>query len=328
MDKISKSLLEKLARVNLPKLDGISAPKFRAQHPEHFDRLNKLEWDRYLEKSGEKYRLSLIGLSEILNSVNEIQFLPQRFEILFRVLKQHYEEHLNDNVSLNDLSNESGLAREDLNVALTFMIAAPIFSTWTLDFRSEDATVAPSENILSYKSFGEVLKKIRASHSRNLQKAIPIEAALNGSNNNIEDIQFLLHPTIIEHALPLYNNGHFRDAVFDSIVAVFDLIRKRTGLKGDGDALAGKAFSLHDPYLVLDELATPSGKDDQKGFIQILAGAYQGIRNPKAHTLTHDLTQLKAAQYLVFASLLARRVDEAKVIRKEQAQKKSRLAVQ
>ena len=32
----------------------------------------------------------------------------------------------------------------------------------------------------------------------------------------------------------------------------------------------------------------------------------------KPHSMTHDLTAMKAAQYLVFASLLARRIDEAR----------------
>jgi hypothetical protein len=45
--------------------------------------------------------------------------------------------------------------------------------------------------------------------------------------------------------------------------------------------------------------------------MQIISGAFVGIRNPKAHSLQHDLNQLKVAQYLVFASLLARRLTEA-----------------
>lgn len=45
--------------------------------------------------------------------------------------------------------------------------------------------------------------------------------------------------------------------------------------------------------------------------MQIYKGVYQGVRNPKSHTLIHDLTAHKAAQYLVFISLMARRVDEA-----------------
>lgn len=320
MDKIDKSLLEMIARASLPNLDGISAAKFRAQHHEHLDRLNKLEWDRYLEKSGESYRLSLMGLSEILNSVHELQFLPRRFEILFRVLKQHYEEHLNDNVSLNELSKASDLTREEVNVAVTFMVEAHILSAWATDFRKEDATIAPSEDILRHRSFSEVQKKLRAARLRHLQNRSPIEDTLAGVDSNIEDIQFLLHPTIIEHALPQYKNGHLRDAVFNSIVAVFDLIRQKTGLRNlDGTYLIDEALSIEHPYLILSNLNTDTGQNDQKGFMQIFRGSYLGIRNPKAHSLLNDLTQLKAAQYLVFASLLARRIDEAKVIKREQS---------
>lgn len=121
----------------------------------------------------------------------------------------------------------------------------------------------------------------------------------------------LLHPAIHEHSFQHYLNGHYREAVLNSIVAVFDLIRERTGLDLDGANLATEAFSLDRARLILSEIKSESGKNDQKGFMQIFSGAYLGIRNPKAHSLVHDLDKTKAAQYLVFASLLARRVQEA-----------------
>jgi len=136
--------------------------------------------------------------------------------------------------------------------------------------------------------------------------------AATASNSKI-GFEELLHPAIMEHAFTQYSNGHYRDAVFNSIVAVFDLIRKRTGLDLDGDKLVGTAFSLEKAQLILSEIKSESGKNDQKGFMQIFSGAYQGIRNPKAHSLEHDLDKTKAAQYLIFASLLARRVQEAQV---------------
>ena len=123
----------------------------------------------------------------------------------------------------------------------------------------------------------------------------------------------LLHPVIFEHAYQQYQNGHLRDAVLNAIVAVFDLIRERTGLAIDGQGLVTETFSLDRPQLIFSELETDSGRNDQKGFMQILNGAYLGIRNPKAHSLHHDLDENKAAQYLVFASLLARRISEANV---------------
>jgi len=123
----------------------------------------------------------------------------------------------------------------------------------------------------------------------------------------------LLHPVIFAHSFQHYVNGHYREAVLNSVVAIFDLMRERTGLDLDGSALATQVLSLEKPHLILSELDTESGRNDQKGFMQILVGAYLGIRNPKAHSLNHDLDSERTAQYLIFASLLARRIYEAKV---------------
>lgn len=125
----------------------------------------------------------------------------------------------------------------------------------------------------------------------------------------------LLHPIIIRSSLSQYHSGHYRDAVLNSIVAIFDYIRDRSGEPLDGDALIGKVMSPNAPILVLSDLDSESGRNDQKGFMQIYKGVYQGIRNPKAHSLDHSLTAQKAAQYLVFSSLLARRIENTFKVR-------------
>jgi uncharacterized protein (TIGR02391 family) len=123
----------------------------------------------------------------------------------------------------------------------------------------------------------------------------------------------VLHPIVLQHAYQKFLDGHLRNAVLDAFIAVFEFIRERTGLGLDGAELVGRAFSLTDPLLIVSELETESGKSDQKGFIQILQGAYLSVRNPKAHSLKTDLNTESATQYLVFASLLARRIDECKL---------------
>ena len=138
-------------------------------------------------------------------------------------------------------------------------------------------------------------------------------------NRGNEGFLHLLHPAIVSSSYDLFQAGHLRDAVLNSVVAIFDIIRTRTGLTSDGCNLIYQAFSLTDPYLILSELETESGKNDQKGFIQLFNGSYQGIRNPKAHSLGHDLTEVKASQYLVHASLLARRAAEAELVKAEPA---------
>jgi uncharacterized protein (TIGR02391 family) len=141
------------------------------------------------------------------------------------------------------------------------------------------------------------------------------EVALLASSKKQVPLGFenLLHPLIKRHCYKHYCDGNFREAVFNSIVAVFDYIRHRTKFNSDGAALIDAVLAPSNPHLILSDLNSESGQNDQKGFMQIYKGAFQGIRNPKAHSLTHDLTEEKAAQYLIFASLLARRIEDAKL---------------
>lgn len=122
----------------------------------------------------------------------------------------------------------------------------------------------------------------------------------------------LLHPVVVAAAYNQYSNGQYRDAILNAIVSVFDLLRYRTKLDEDGSRLAQTAYSLDRPMLVVSTLETESGRNEQIGFMSLLKGAYQGIRNPKAHTLDLAPDRAAAAQNLVFASLLARRIEESK----------------
>jgi len=297
----------------------LNAVRFRADRHEHLDLLDSLELGGYIEKRDDNYFPRLLTILELLDSATEAKRLLKKYEHIFHVLQKFYKEHPGEKINLNKLSEISDLPRKDINICLEYMVEAPIFGGRSTNLNDEkDATVTPGERILRFKNFRDVIEIMRPRNSK-----ISSEMKINGSSidqeeDHIGDFQFLLHTEIKKHALKLYNNGHLRDAVLTSIIAVFDIIREKTGLENDGDRLIGKAFSLEKPYLILSEIDSESGKNDQKGFMQIYRGSFQGIRNPKAHSLAHDLTKLKAAQYLVFASLLARRIDEATVIKREQ----------
>ena len=127
------------------------------------------------------------------------------------------------------------------------------------------------------------------------------------------DVPFreLLHPVVKKNAYDRFRNGHYRDAILNSVIAVFDLLRQRTGLTMDGDSLATRAFSVGCPVLIVGDLASPSGRNEQRGVMQMFQGAWAAIRNPTAHTMHHTSTRKVAAQYLVFASVLAHYIDEA-----------------
>ena len=88
------------------------------------------------------------------------------------------------------------------------------------------------------------------------------------------------------------------------------IYRRYRGEEKDGQDLMRKTFSPSNPLLISEGLVTESGKNVQEGYMQIFAGAIQGIRNPKAHENTY-ISREDAIKRLILASLLMEKVDEA-----------------
>jgi len=66
------------------------------------------------------------------------------------------------------------------------------------------------------------------------------------------------------------------------------------------------------PILKLNQLSGQSERDEQQGFMHLFMGVMLGIRNPKGHETIIQSDPYRTLEYLSLASLLAKRVDEAK----------------
>ena len=123
-----------------------------------------------------------------------------------------------------------------------------------------------------------------------------------------------LHPLIYKVSGDKFNQGFYADAVESAMKEVNSRIkriyRRYRGEEKDGQDLMRKTFSPSNPLLIFEGLATESGKNVQEGYMQIFAGAIQGIRNPKAHENTY-ISREDAIKRLILASLLMEKVDEA-----------------
>ncbi len=122
-----------------------------------------------------------------------------------------------------------------------------------------------------------------------------------------------VHPRICALARPRFEAGFFGDAVESSFKELNDavkrIVRDTDGRELDGASLMNTAFSPNNPVVRLTPLATATDRDEQQGYMQIMAGSMTGIRNPKAHgNLNPDST--KALHLICLASLLMHRVDE------------------
>lgn len=123
----------------------------------------------------------------------------------------------------------------------------------------------------------------------------------------------MLHPTIIKRAKSRFESGHFADSVeaaFKEINnTIKQIVKKRIGQEFDGADLMNRAFSLQNPIITLSDLSSETGKNIQKGYMQIFSGVMTGIRNPKAHD-NIEIDDKRAIHFLFLVSLLMYKIDE------------------
>src|SRR6185369_1569921 len=81
--------------------------------------------------------------------------------------------------------------------------------------------------------FNDILTHDLPDVQRNVEK-LAKAGQEEGKPIGFED---MLHAAIVKSSLGQYKDGHLRDAVLNGVVAVFDMIRQRTGLDLDGAKL-------------------------------------------------------------------------------------------
>ena len=96
--------------------------------------------------------------------------------------------------------------------------------------------------------------------------------------------------------------------------AVEKFVQQKSNLLGiSGTALMQQVFSTSNPKLFWTERKTPSEQDEQKGYLQLYAGAMLGIRNPVAHEFNWIDDPLLSMELILFAQHLLRKAKIAKV---------------
>ena len=120
-----------------------------------------------------------------------------------------------------------------------------------------------------------------------------------------------LHPAIERAAGRLFKDGHYSNAIEDSVKALNALVRLNSGVDDkDGPALMEFVFSPKNPVLKFNSLADESDINEQKGFMMMFSGAVAGLRNPRAHKIIKDDPEM-ALEFISFVSLLAKLADRA-----------------
>ena len=115
----------------------------------------------------------------------------------------------------------------------------------------------------------------------------------------------------------LLADGYF-NAVQEAVKGVADKLRTRTGLTYNGIRLVDDALTGTPPILALNSLETEDEQHEQRGFANLVRGAFGMFRNATAHAarIHWPMTKSDAEDLLSLVSLLHRRVDAGHVRRR------------
>lgn len=136
-------------------------------------------------------------------------------------------------------------------------------------------------------------------------------------NVKVEETDFwtLIHPQIKRVSKALFDGGHFANAAEDAFIEINDRVKKLYAIVKpnmpipDGDSAMTTVFTPNNPLILFDDINTDTGKNVQKGYMQMFAGAISALRNPKAHA-NIKIEEDEARRRLIYASMLMYKLDE------------------
>ncbi|MER7772201.1 TIGR02391 family protein [Kitasatospora sp. NPDC096140] len=129
----------------------------------------------------------------------------------------------------------------------------------------------------------------------------------------IPDLAFtcVLHSEITAVAARRIENGEYADAVLAAYRAVEHRVQKLTGLTSNGHQLMGDALSPPKVRITVTRSTDANLVSEQRGMAAIFSGVMQALRNTRAHGPDESDEFAEAAETLVLASWLMRRLDLA-----------------
>jgi uncharacterized protein (TIGR02391 family) len=124
----------------------------------------------------------------------------------------------------------------------------------------------------------------------------------------------VIEPEIELVSRDLFASGHYSLAVQESYKAVEKFVQQKAAAANlSGTQLMQAVFSTSAPKLYWTDRKTISEQDEQKGYLQLYAGAMLGIRNPVTHEFQWVDDPILAVELILFAQHLLRKARAALV---------------
>jgi uncharacterized protein (TIGR02391 family) len=122
-----------------------------------------------------------------------------------------------------------------------------------------------------------------------------------------------VHPDVLRFCRQELLVENYFHAVLEATKSVANKLRDRTGLTEDGAKLADQVFGGETPPLVINSFQTESEKSEQRGFVNLVKGAFGLFRNTTAHVpkIAWAVNRSDAEEAFSLLSMIHKRIDGA-----------------
>jgi uncharacterized protein (TIGR02391 family) len=147
-----------------------------------------------------------------------------------------------------------------------------------------------------------------------VQKAETLsEAEARASGLRLELRRRSVHVDVIKFCRAELLQQNYFHCVLEASKSLAQKIRDKTVLTSDGAALVDEAFSIKNPRLAVNTLATDTERSEQTGFANFLKGIFGTFRNVTAHgpKIHWAVNKQEAMDALTIISYAHRRLDRA-----------------
>ncbi len=139
---------------------GLDCLALRAKRIDQIELIDQLEAEGYIRKDQDHYFVSVTALVQLEN--DRAVHILSNAERLFGELKSHYRKVQRESMTVDLLSERTGLESISVREALSYMVEGTWWGGRSSSFFSDpDPFVQPSETILRFDSFGAVIRQLR-----------------------------------------------------------------------------------------------------------------------------------------------------------------------
>lgn len=161
-----KKLLNDIFSASLKSPSGVNALRFRVDNKQFIPEIDQLERLGYVERKNDLYFIKILALAQLTKVNPDARSMVQKCSLVFALLQGNYQENLRQQITVTAIARNTSLSEDDVGIALNILVQTPVWGSYSSDFTSKDAFIAPSESILKYNSFEDLLRQMQEGAER------------------------------------------------------------------------------------------------------------------------------------------------------------------